>query len=390
MKPNSSVHLMVISSVRPEPTSGGQIILFRHLSQLPEQWTWEVHGTEPTCLTWRTALRRLGGKLGTISWGKMLAESFWVLWKGRWLDEWLPPPPANKRTVVLTVAHGDACHAAARYARKHRLPLVTFFHDWWPDFPPLLPFLRPVLERQMRDLARVSSICLCCSPAMRDFLGPHRASHVLYPIPAQQRLLPITPSAPTGQDAAFRVVYFGNLQEYGPMVGKLLHQLKDHPFLRLQVRGSNPSWPASWREEFSTRGLWLPFQPLNELEGWLQTADAFLVTQSFDPALARRMTTSFPTKLCECAAYAKPLIVWGPSYGSAALWAGNNDKALVVSSPNPRELVTALEHLARQPEEQRRLSLAAARAYASEFNPQKLQELFLSAIERALSAPVSF
>jgi glycosyltransferase involved in cell wall biosynthesis len=381
---------MVISSVRPEPTSGGQIILFRHFSQLPEQWTWEVHGTEPTCLTWRTALRRLGGKLGTISWGKVLAESFWVLWKGRWLDECLPPPPAHKSTVVLTVAHGDACHAAARYARKHRLPLVIFLHDWWPDFPPLLPFLRPVLERHIRDLSRASSLCLCSSPGMRDFLGPDHASHVLYPIPAQQPLLPVTPSAPAGQDAAFRLVYFGNLQEYGPMVGKLLHHLKDHPFLRLQVRGANPSWPASWCEEFSTRGLWLPFQPRNELEGWLQTADAFLVTQSFDPALARRMATSFPSKLCECAAYAKPLILWGPSHGSAALWAGNNDKALVVPSPDPLALVAALERLARQPEEQRRLSFASSRAYASEFDPQKLQELFLSSIERARSAPASF
>lgn len=65
------------------------------------------------------------------------------------------------------------------------------------------------------------------------------------------------------------------------------------------------------------RQLWLDFAPREELNDWLASADVFLVVMSFDPALMRRMETSFPSKLPEYAQFGKPLVIWGPELSGA-------------------------------------------------------------------------
>ena len=321
------IRVIFISSVRPEPTSAGQIILYRHFCNRPE-FDLEVYGFEPTKFSVRMFVRRVLGKIARFG-GifETLVNCAWVLWKGRWMDKDLPVKvERDQKTIVGTVAHGDGFYAAQRFARKHGLPLVVFFQDWWPDMAGVpKPFIK-LLDKHFLALAKSCSLGICVCEGMKRGLGGGGNLEVLPPIPAETDppTLPVFNTTPSGK---FKILYSGNLDLYGGMILELLHVLKNHPKIQFQVRGSNPNWPEEAKKEMRDAGLWLEFAPRTELDTWLQSADAFLIPMVFDKKYRRRMETSFPSKLIEFAQFGKPLIVWGPEYCSAAKWAMELDLA---------------------------------------------------------------
>jgi glycosyltransferase involved in cell wall biosynthesis len=375
----SVIRVIVISSVRPEPVSAGQIVLHRHLVG-QAGLTIDVYGHEPGHLTPSALLRRLFGRLQRTPLHRV-AEDFWAVWGGRWLDGALPhSTKRDGRTVVLTVAHGDVCLAALRFARKHQLPLVTFFHDWWPDIPPVhAPFHRR-LNRDFVRLYQASTVALCVSAGMKTTLGRHPCAPVLYPIPKQPDRADVTIQPIIVASKPFQVLYSGNLFEYGPMLGEALKALNGSPGLRLEVRGANPNWPVNFREAMRAEGRWKDFAPREKLDAWLAGADAFLVPMVFDSKLRQRMETSFPSKLIEFAQLGKPLVIWGPEYCSAVQWAKQGNRALCVTEPDSARLRQALEALADSPAEYQRLATAARQAAATDFNPDAIQRQFMETL----------
>lgn len=376
---NEPIRVIIISSVRPEPTTAGQIALHRHLVNQPGV-EWESFGSEPSRLTASSAVRRAAGRLAQTSLHRY-AQDFWAWRDGRWLDQLLPKAvPAGERAVVLTVAQGDACGAARRFAQKHRLPLVTIFHDWWPDMVLIHSLLHKLLEKQFRELYGQSQLALCVSEEMRALLGPHPNAQVLYPIPAKAS--PLLPRAVLNDH--FRVLCMGNLGEYGSMMAEALGELNHNPQVRLEVRGGNPRWPQAFRQKMEREGLWHGYAPRAELEEWLGSANAFLVPMVFEPVMRRRMETSFPSKMLEMAQFGKPLVIWGPEYCSAVQWARQGNRALCVTDSNPVALRQALGKLAASPDEQERLAAAARQAAETEFNPDRIQAQFMQALRSVL------
>ncbi len=376
-----NIHVILISSVPPEPTSAGQLILHRHLVHQPGI-TWECFGSEPSRLTASSAVRRLIGRLAQTRL-RRFAHDFWALRNGRWLDGLLPNPATpGDRTVVLTVAQGDACGAARRFAQKRRLPLVTFFHDWWPEMPDVHSCMRERLERQFRQLYQDSIVSFCVSEGMLEALGSNPAAQVLLPIPEKRTSIPCAGR----RQGPFRLLYSGNLYEYGPMLGEALEVLSDSAEVRLEVRGRKPRWYDGLKNRAAAAGTWFDFAPRSELNAWLETADAFLVTMSFDPALRRRMETSFPSKIPEMAQFGKPLVIWGPEYCSAVRWARQQNYALCVTDSNAKALLQELGRLAIAPEEQRRLAVGARQAAQTDFDPDKIQAQYVGALRGALPA----
>lgn len=374
------IRIRLISSVRPEPTSAGNIVLYRHLIGQPGLKV-EVYGKEPTQLRMGALGRRLFGRLSQTPFYRW-AEDYFVWNQGHWLDAELPPPSTtNPVDIVMTVAHGDACWAALRYARKHRLPLVTFFHDWWPDIPQLHAFARQALEKQFRTLYQESALALCVSEGMCDELGPHPNACILYPIP-EKRLSVNSPNKPNRatQPAQFKVLYAGNLFEYGPMLQAAIEEFSSMPELKIEVRGAAPNWPIEFQRKSQAAGQWLDFTPRAELDAWFNSADAFLIPMVFDESMRCRMTTSFPSKLPEFAQFERPLIIWGPPYCSAAQWVKTDEQALLVNQDDPQVLVQAILELAHDKSKQRLLATTAKQLAATEFNPDFLQSRFVTII----------
>ncbi|MDR3564116.1 MAG: glycosyltransferase [Negativicutes bacterium] len=376
---DQAIRAIVISSVQPEPTTAGQIKLYRHLAENTgiQLMVWPV---ERRLLARKRLRHRLIARLERTRLNRWVADAE-MLQSACWLDKHLPAP-SNDGTarVVITVAHGNGCWAARRYAHKYRLPLATFFDDWWPDMDLIHASLRRVLENRFRELYRQSQLALCVSEGMLAALGPHPNAQVLYPIPTKANsLLP-----PQTLHEHFRILYFGNLFDYGPILAEALGELKRHPQLRLEVRGGNPRWSRDFRHEMRQAGLWHDYAPRAELEEWLGSADAFLVPMVFEPTMRRRMETSFPSKVPEMAQLGKPLVIWGPEYCSAVQWARQGNRALCVTEPNPVALRQALEKLVASPADQQRLAAAARQAAQTEFNPDRIQAQFMQALWRVL------
>ena len=321
-------------------------------------------------------MRRFLGRLGRIKFLHPLCQDMMALWRGGWIDAELPAPPDTEvPTAVMTVAHEEACYAAMRYAKRHQLPLITIFHDWWPDVPEMHQPFRAVLQRSFHQLYQESSLALCVSPGMKEALGQHQNSKVMLPMPAIAKTREAVAGGASSEP--FRVLYAGNLAEYGPMLMEALNVFKDHPHIRFEVRGAKPMWPAVFTAEMSERGLFLPFAQRDEFDTWLKSADAFLITQSFDEEKRRLMKTNFPSKLVEYAQYGKPLILWGPDDSSGPIWARKSGQGLVVDQKDPQCLVLALEQLYGNKVEQERLAHAANKAASSSFNPELIQAEFM-------------
>lgn len=377
----NDLHVIVISSVRPEPTSAGQIILHRHLVDRPGI-TLEVHGSEPRRPTLSKLIRRVAGRLGKNSLRRFV-EDFWVLWGGRWIDPELPASVKHPgRSVVLTVAHGDGFMAARRYAKRQQLPLVCIFHDWWPDMVAAHAPMKRLLEREFKKMARDSALAFCVCEGMRQALGSLPNAVILPPVPADLASVEVALRDPADP---FKILYFGNLGDYGPMLGDVLEESLKHPEILLQVRGSNPAWSQERKAKMQANGRWLAFAPRAELDAWLASADAFLVPMVFNPALRRRMETSFPSKLIESAQFGPPLIIWGPDYCSAVRWGRQDNRAICVTDPDPVAIVSAFRKLAESTSEQSYYNGATVEVARGEFNPVSIQDQFVRALSRCCS-----
>ncbi len=388
------MQIILISSVVPTPTSGGEIVLYRHLHQL-EFWDVTVV-PKPVDNIEGNFSHKLMARLSRTRFHPFVKD--WevileVLRHDNYWDKNLDIHGSqNKTSIVLTVAHGDGCWAAQRFAQKHKLPLVTIFHDWWPDFIiSLHQPVRHILERRFRQLYRRSSLALCVSEGMKNALGSHGNSQVLYPIPEllEEELAAKSKIESDKVSSLLRVLYSGNLYNYGPMLAQLLQVTKDHPQVQAQVRGSNPNWSIAFREEMKERNLWLDFAPRHTFNKWLAAADAFLITMSFEPALQRRMETSFPSKLLEYAQFGKPLVIWGPPSCSAIQWGQTRDRALCITDENPQAVVSALEMLKNSPDQQGYYAKQSKIAAQTKFNPILIQKQFLYNIHKLVIIGVS-
>ena len=375
------IRVILISSVRPEPTSAGQIILYRHFCNRPE-FDLEVYGFEPTKFSVRLFVRRVLGKIARFG-GifETLVNCAWVLWKGRWMDKDLPVKfERDQKTIVGTVAHGDGFYAAQRFAKKHNLPLVVFFQDWWPDMAGVpQPFIK-LLDKHFLALAKTCALGICVCEGMKRALGGGENLQVLPPIPAEttQHSKMVSPKK---NGSKFKILYFGNLDLYGGMLLQALRVFKNHPAIELQVRGSNPNWPEDAKKEMRDAGLWLEFAPRLELDSWLQSADAFLVPMVFEEKYRRRMETSFPSKLIEFAHFGKPLIVWGPEYCSAVRWSSNSVVAIPVTNPYPEYLVGAIQENVVSRVKLHEFSVEGFCALKKDFNALQIQSQLFSILK---------
>ena len=369
------IKVLVVSSVVPNARgSGGELVLHRHLKSNP--------GIESKVVSWQRFPFRLKviGKLREIGF-QSVSRSWECLFPVLPLNEIVHESIHSFRPdVVVTVAHGWWHMQARKVAKEFRLPLVSFFQDWWPDFPDVPLAFRSRVEREFRKTCAASDVAICVSNGMRQELGEPPNALVLHDIPSITRCERST----LDSKLPLRVVYFGNLSEYGPLIESALRVLNGPDRVCLEVFGPSPLWTAGADDEFRSRGVYRGFIPPNELAESLQNFQAALVVMSFVLSHRRRMSTSFPSKMIDAMQLGLPIVIWGPEYCSAVKWARQGGRALCVTDPNPSALRMALEELAVSLSEQERLTKRARDAAAGEFNCERIQGQFIDALKRAI------
>ena len=371
------IKVLLLSSVVPNAVgSGGELVLHRHLKLNPriqsEVVSWQRF---PFRLKVIGKLRELGFRSISRGWECL----FPVLPSGKMVDDQIH---SFRPDVLVTVAHGWWHIQARRIARKFQLPLVSFFQDWWPDFPEVPAAFRARVEHEFRKTCAQSQVAICVSDDMRRELGEPQNAVVLHDAPS----LPHWHKSTRDAELPLRVAYFGNLFEYGPLIESALRTLNGSDRVRLEVFGPNPLWTSGAVDEFRSRGVYRGFIAPNELAESLQKFQAALVVMSFAPSHRRRMTTSFPSKMIDAMQLSLPVVIWGPEYCSAVKWARRRKRALCVTDPNPSAIRRALEELAASPAGQERLAESSREATATDFNHERIQAQFVDALRRAIQA----
>ena len=373
------INVILISSVRPEKSMSAALTLHRHLMNrrgirlhiLPAEHHEIVHSRFHSKIVprlMRTPARRWAGDVDYLMHTTLP------------LEKRLVAPPARARTVVLTLAYHSGCWVAQRYARRHRLPLIVRFDDWWPDIAEVHNPVRRQLERRFLELYRSADLSLCISEGMLKALGPHRNARVILPIPGVE---PIGPSKSNDSADEFRVGYSGNMFDYSDMLCDLAQLALKQTDVRIEFRG-RPRWPQAFVDEMRQRHLLYEFEAEASFYDWLRSFHAYLVVIFFDAAQRRRAETCFPSKLVDYSRAGRPVVIWAPETSAVVQWAKKSRAALCVTEPDARALLSALAHLKSDRALQLELAARMRRAYETEFSPVRLQQQFLEGLNSVI------
>lgn len=287
--------------------------------------------------------------------------------------------------VILTLADNSLSELARRLADRFGLPLAGLFLDWVPIMDGYYghKWTCEPLSRRFRQFYKRCDLAFCTSDGMQEVLGPHPNCHVIYPMPGKHRIPETTYPPANGK---FRLVYVGSVENfYGRMICSLLELFRRQPGMEFIVVGPNADWPKEILEQAQANGTYLGFKPPEEAAAVLAGADALLVVMSFEEKYKLFMRTSFTTKFLDYVAFGKPVILWGPEYCTPVRVARKQGGAMVVDSAEAAAVVAGCLRLAAEPELRQQLSDEARLLHRTLFNPDRLQNIFVTEMEKLAS-----
>jgi glycosyltransferase involved in cell wall biosynthesis len=385
--------VLLVSIVPPRNDCGVRIVMHR---QLVERNPFELHVASnadfaegllidtPLRLPyplWRLRKTRFGPQLAP--WIRDYENLVWPLTASRALEEAVEK---FQPQVILTLAECGLCHVARKTAQRHGLPLVGLFLDWFPVMRSHYghKWTQGLLSRRYRELYAACDLVFCTSDGMQEMLGSHLNSHVVYPMPGRHRV-PEKSWPPS--NGKFRLVYVGSVDNfYGRMLCSLTEKIEATIALELVVIGPNADWPKQLLERTRARGTYLGFKPPEEAAKVLAGANALLSVMSFEKEHELFMRTSFTTKFLDYVAFGKPVILWGPEYCTPVRVARKHGGAAVVSSSDADAVVALCRQIAGDTALKEELSKEALQLHQTLFNPDRLQAIFVSEIEKLVAA----
>ena len=280
--------------------------------------------------------------------------------------------------------------AAQRVARQLGIPIIASFNDWFDyGWFPSHGSLHQTIERRFRCFYQEADLAFCTSEGMREALGTHPNSHVLYPTGAMMptedssyQPLAVIPSQ------SFTVFFGGSLGDwYGSMLESLIIYCRQHyPEIRFRVFGSLANWSSDfddWATHSNVYGGQLPFDHLRKEA---RHADLLLLPMGFDKTSAQVECTSFKTKFLDYLSFQRPILVWGPDYCSAVRTAREFDSADCVTTGSAATCAEAIYRLSVDPIRREALKANAQRMYCDRFHPDKIHTGLVSKIEETVAA----
>lgn len=387
----NDLRILLISSVLPRNTTGGELLLYRHFSSFPGL---SLAIATDDCQGLLTAeiieikANRLLTRLARTRFAKWFHDVFQCFNSFHDTQKIRRYINKKKPDIILTVAHNELCWLAQQISQEFSIPLVTIFHDWWPDMAYVHTFARKILTNRFKRLYQQSQMAFCVDEGIQQALGTHPNGHILYPIPNPS--IKEKHPTPFAIEDSFTVIYAGTLSGiYGPMMQDLSTLAQKYPEFKLKLFGPPLDWPDLLVEQVKAAQIYRGFMTNDLLAPVLKKANALLVAMSFSQQDKMRMQTSFPSKIPEYCQFGRPIIIWGPDYSSAVRWARKHQSALVVTSPLAQDLVKAIKELTTQQEEQIRLGNKALEMAHRIFNPEKIQQQFVKSLYQFTSSKIN-
>jgi glycosyltransferase involved in cell wall biosynthesis len=199
-------------------------------------------------------------------------------------------------------------------------------------------------------------------------------ARVIYPSRASN--CPDFDAPPANNDKPFTIAFAGTINSdgYVEALTELQNALKPVGG-RLLIFGPNQFGLDDPNTE--NCGLVSSSQLLTRLR---EEAHALFVPMSFDECDRGNMQMAFPSKLADYTATGLPLLIYGPSYCSAVVWARDNQGVAEVVE-NKADLNNAINRLANDPSHRLALGKRALDAGREYFTHNRAQQLFIRAIK---------
>lgn len=253
---------------------------------------------------------------------------------------------------VLTVAHGFGWLAAASIARKKKVPLHLMVHDDWPRVADVAGSFRKWLDTQFAGVYRQSHSRLCVSPSMSSAYQERygKPAGVIYPSRAPDCPdFTEPPERLARNDKPFTIAFAGTINSKGYVQALLALQDALKPVGgRLLIFGPLTSYDAQQAGLDSTTNVCGLLHSSELITRLREEADALFVPMSFDACDRGNMEMAFPSKLADCTAIGLPLLIYGPSYCSAVIWARANSGVAEIVDSEPM-LRATIARLANDP-----------------------------------------
>jgi glycosyltransferase involved in cell wall biosynthesis len=287
--------------------------------------------------------------------------------------------------AVVTVAWGYVWATAAAYAEHHRLPLHLIVHDDWPQVDVHGKFEKAQRQKQLKRWYPMAASRLCVSPFMAEEYERRYGAEgdVLYPSRSRDGLSFNTPSELLqGNCKPFTVAFAGSIYwEYARALQRLALALRRRSG-RVIVYGrgvSKDDCPFLCEPNIEMRGKADARELIQQCR---DEAHAIYVPMSYRPEDRMIVETGFPSKLTDATAIGIPLIIDGPEYCSAVIWAQANPKvAEIITDASIDSLTQAIERL-QIPAHRIQLATEAIRLGAEYFDWKTAVRIFLKTLRQ--------
>lgn len=286
--------------------------------------------------------------------------------------------------LIVSVMHGWACALAATAARELGVPLHLIIHDTADAALSAPRFLRDWRQERWKTMCQIAQSRICVSPFMAEEVQRLTKSRtdILYPGLAPNPRQPVLRSSEDRhRSGSITVAFVGRIHAgFDPVLLELASALATRGHRLVLHSPQADGFIRSSRPPATINGGVLG---LTSVTAKLQTtADICFLPMSFRPQDEANTRLSFPSKLVEYCAAAKPVLVCAPAYSSIVTWARTQPRfALIVTLPNRAELEEAVSRL-ESPELRKSLGQTAANLAERLFSHEATYSHFLKIILR--------
>jgi hypothetical protein len=281
---------------------------------------------------------------------------------------------------VLTVAHDRKCFTAAEYAKRYGLPLVTIFHDWYPASSGANQKLLYFLNKEFRALYCASTLAFCVSPEMKEKLGPHSNSHILYPVPSNANN--ILEKQNTSYNSSINIFYAGFCGgSYKKMLIEIINEVEQRSEFKLHISGTETDKLITTTSKLTKTHI-NPFISETDFSKYLTNANVFLILIDFNKEKKLHFSTHFPSKIVEYAQHQKLIAIWAPEYSTAVSWAKRSGAAFYYNDPNIKKFLDNLIINYNDIQICTKYIQNLRRESATEFNHNEIHKIFYSNVKR--------